>query len=205
MIPMECKNMESKDLMLPVPKRSFLPSWHELRGVLNSGSDKIWGRRVSRLGEYFDRASWILNDWTTMVCLHAPNTSHRTVIPHSGWKWIPSVAALAGSGGSFCQNKKKNCFSLACQINDRSLEFLSDNRTFLEFHQENAPSKNHFLLLTILGYQENQKSHTDKEFKYNIELNIVFTVVIYPGFWSKRFIWSPAVMSCYLCSPAIVE
>lgn len=92
------KAMESKDLTLSVPRCSLFPSWHEPRGVLNSGSDSIQGCRVSRLGEYFDTVSWILNGWTSMVCLRVPNTLHGAIILNPGRRWIPSAAILPDRG-----------------------------------------------------------------------------------------------------------
>lgn len=140
---MKSKSMKSTDLTFSVPRRSLFLSWHKPSGVLNS-EYRIWGCRVSKLREYSDTLSWILNGWTTMVFLHVPSTLHGTLIPNPRWRWIPSVATLPGSEDSFYNNRQKNCFGSAWQLNDH----------YFYFHQENVFSKWHFLF-TIFGYWEN--------------------------------------------------
>lgn len=63
--------IESKawDLTLSLPRCSLFPSWQWSRGVLNSRSHRMQGSRASRLREYLDTISWILNGWASMVCL----------------------------------------------------------------------------------------------------------------------------------------
>lgn len=154
---MKSKAMKSKDLTLSVPRCSLFLFWHEPNGVLNS-EYRVQACRVSKLREWSDTLSWILNGWTTMIFLYAPSTLHGTLIPNPRWRQIPSVATLPGSEDAFCNNRQKNCFGSAGQLNDH----------YLYFHQERGSSEYHFLLFTILGYWENQKSHV--QIKSNLNM-----------------------------------